>query len=96
MKYQSIADVRQDIDRLDSQLVRLLAERQICVQAAAGFKTDPGLIPAPERVAAVIDRIKVLAEQQGLSVTVAERVWREMISSFIALETEFHQQTDRS
>lgn len=41
MDYQSIDDVRQDIDRLDTQLVRLLAERQRCVQAAAGFKTDP-------------------------------------------------------
>ncbi len=95
MNYQSIEDVRQDIDRLDNQLVCLLAERQRCVQAAAGFKTDPGLIPAPERVRAVIERIKTQAEQQGLSVTVAERVWREMISSFIALETEFYQQTER-
>lgn len=92
MDYQSIEDVRQDIDRIDSQLVGLLAERQRCVQAAAGFKTDARSIPAPERVDAVIARVKVLADQKGLSVTLAEGIWREMISRFIALETEYHQQ----
>ncbi len=40
MEYSSITDVRNHIDQIDSELVKLIAQRDQCVKAAAAFKTD--------------------------------------------------------
>ena len=40
MTFSTLADVRSQIDSIDSELVSLIAQRAECVQAAAAFKTD--------------------------------------------------------
>ncbi|HIG0398272.1 TPA: chorismate mutase [Klebsiella pneumoniae] len=40
MNFSCIEDVRKRIDEIDSQLVRIIAQRSECVKAAAAFKTD--------------------------------------------------------
>ena len=38
VEYSSITDVRNHIDQIDSELVKLIAQRAQCVKAAAAFK----------------------------------------------------------
>ena len=40
MTFSTLADVRSQIDSIDSELVSLIAQRAECVKAAAAFKTD--------------------------------------------------------
>jgi isochorismate pyruvate lyase len=57
MTFSTLADVRSQIDSIDSELVSLIAQRAECVKAAAAFKTDHSAVRAP-RVQQVIDRVR--------------------------------------
>lgn len=86
----SLDDVRQHIDRLDHELVRLIAERGAYVRQAAGFKRSAEEIPAPQRVAQVLKRVDALAVEFGAERPVVAAVWRAMIDAFIAAERNVH------
>jgi isochorismate pyruvate lyase len=86
----SLSDVRARIDAIDGDLVRLLAERQALVRAAAAFKADAGAVRAPDRVERVVALARERAAAAGLSPEVAEAVWRAMIGAFIDLELDEH------
>ena len=78
---------RADIDRIDAQLVKLLAERQQVVERVIAIKTQysmPALIP--ERVDAVIENAARLATAEGLSPSLARHVWQAMVDWFVAYE----------
>lgn len=47
MTFSTLADVRSQIDSIDSELVSLIAQRAECVKAAAAFKTDHSAVRAP-------------------------------------------------
>ncbi len=54
-KYQNVgsnlAELRQKIDLIDSQIIELLAQRALCVQDATRFKKDEFQVAAPARQA---------------------------------------------
>ncbi|HEX2317300.1 MAG TPA: chorismate mutase [Thermomonospora sp.] len=91
----SLTEVRARIDALDGELVRLLAERQGLVRAAAAFKTDEQAVRAPDRVERVIAGVRERAAAEGLSPEVAEAVWRAMIAAFIEYELSEHRAAGR-
>jgi isochorismate pyruvate lyase len=79
---QSLSEVRQHIDALDAEIIKLMAERQKYVTEAGRFKKDPASVSAPARVEAIIVKVRASAEAAGLSPDVAERAYRAMISGF--------------
>ena len=79
---KTLAEVRDNIDRIDRDLVRLMAERQKYVGEAGRFKANPAAVSAPARVEQVIEKVKGLARDEGLSGAVAERTFRAMIAGF--------------
>ncbi len=86
----SIEEVRAKIDRIDRQIVALLAERGGYVKQAAQFKKTTDDVKAPQRVEQVIKRVKALAEELGANPSVTEKVYRAMISGFIDAELAEH------
>ncbi len=84
----SLDEVRESINSVDQQIVRLLAKREGHVRRAARFKKTRGDVEAPKRVEAVIQRVRMLAEEYGAEPRVAEEVYRTMISRFIDLEMD--------
>jgi isochorismate pyruvate lyase len=78
----TLAEVRDNIDRIDRDLVRLMAERQQYVGEAGRFKKDPAAVSDPKRVDAVIAKARGDAVKEGLDPTVAERTFRAMIAAF--------------
>ena len=83
---ESLAQVREQIDRIDAQIVQLLAERGGYVLAAARFKRSAAEVRAPQRVEQVIARVRALAEQRGAMPDVVERIYRELIEAFTDAE----------
>ncbi len=83
---ESIEQVRANIDRIDRQLVALLAERGGYVAQAAGFKKNPDEVRAPQRVEQVIAKVRALSIELGAEPRVTERVYRAMIDAFIEAE----------
>lgn len=84
----SLGEVRDNIDRIDRQIVALMAERGKYVAEAGRFKADPAAVSAPARVEAIIVKVKALAREDGLAEPVAERSYRAMIAAFEDYERE--------
>jgi isochorismate pyruvate lyase len=76
VQYQSLAQVRANIDRIDRQLVTLLAERGRFVSQAAGFKRNTEEVRDGQRVEQVIASVRGLARDLGANPDVSEAVYR--------------------
>jgi len=79
---QTLAEVRENIDRLDRQIVSAMSERGKYVAEAGRFKKDPSAVSAPARVEAIVARVREMASQDGLAPDVAEKSYRAMIAAF--------------
>jgi isochorismate pyruvate lyase len=80
--------VRAEIDRLDSAILDLVAERFGYVDRAWQLKTNKAEATVPWRIQQVIDRVRARAEEKGLPPELAEAMWRQMIGWFIQYEEE--------
>lgn len=82
----NLDEVRRNIDYLDRELVTIIALRGKYVAQAATFKTSTEDVKAPQRVEAVIHKVRTLAQEAHTSPDLVEAVWRAMIAHFTATE----------
>ena len=82
----SIDEVRNNINNIDEQIVKLVALRGRFVKQAAKFKRDNEDVKAPKRVEEVISKVKNIARLNGANEEVVENIYKAMIESFIKLE----------
>ncbi|MGX7009812.1 chorismate mutase [Lactococcus chungangensis CAU 28 = DSM 22330] len=85
---ENLTEIRTEIDKVDEQMISLLAQRGDLVKQAATFKRTVTDVQAPQRVATVIEKVKVLAREKGADEKLVEKLYRNMITDFIALEQE--------
>ena len=93
--------VRTQIDRLDEEIVKLLAERAMYVKDAARFKRDAFQVSAPARQAEVYARVRALAERHNPDFNggfaglpeVVEAAYRALVAAFIACEQQYFGET---
>ena len=83
-----MAEIREQIDRLDQELVTLLANRQKLIAAAGKVKPSRDTVRDEARIEEVIALVKQQAAKAGLAHEIAEPVWRQLIESSIAYEYE--------
>lgn len=83
---QTMTEVRDGVDVLDRELVRLLVTRQGYMHAAARIKPNRDAVYDAERIEDVVAKVLVEARAQGLSPEIAEPVWRKLIERCIAHE----------
>ena len=81
--------LRDQIDALDRDLVRLLALRATYIDRAVEIKSEVGL-PAsiPARIEDVVSKVKANAEAEGLDPKIVEALWRQLIDWSIAREAQ--------
>ena len=82
----NMTEVRLGVDRLDKKLVRILAERQRYMTAAARIKNKRDDVRDTARIEDVISKVLEEAKVQGLSREIAEIVWRNLIEASISYE----------
>jgi len=87
---ESLEEVRAHIDRIDHDIVALIAERGMFVKQAARFKKTSDDVEAPQRVEQVLVKVRILADELGADTGVVEHVWRAMIAGFIEAELVEH------
>ncbi|MEZ5843019.1 MAG: chorismate mutase [Hyphomicrobiaceae bacterium] len=86
---RDMSEVRAEIDRLDTALVDLIAERFGYVERAWQIKLgEKAAANVPWRNQQVIDRVRARAEARGLPPDICEALWRQMIGWFIQYEEE--------
>jgi len=93
---KDLNEVRENVDRIDNQIVKLIAERSYYVKQAANFKKDTEDVKAPKRVEMVIEKVRRLAEDNNVNPNIVEVVYRNMINAFINLELEEHSKINNS
>ena len=81
-----ITEVRNEIDRIDDEIVKLIAERGNYVRQAAKFKKGTEDVKAPSRVEKVITGARQKAVSYGADVEVTVAVYKAMINGFIRCE----------
>lgn len=91
---ENLSDIRLGIDHLDQQIVEILARRMAYVKAAAKFKPNEESIPAPERVAAMIEERHLWAERAGLPSDAITVLFPGLIAWFIQQQIQ-HWRTTR-
>lgn len=80
-----------NIDRIDDEIIRLIAERGTFVVQASSFKKDDEGVKDTGRVEKVISKVRDKAEEYGADPDMVEALYREMISRFVNMElTAFH------
>ena len=84
----SLTEVRTNIDRIDHEMIRLMAERGKYVAEAGRFKANPKAVSVPARVEQIILKVREIARENGLSDVVAEKTYRAMIAAFEDYERE--------
>ncbi|MBB5518819.1 chorismate mutase [Amphiplicatus metriothermophilus] len=84
----AMEEVRYEIDRIDRLLVRLVAERQRYIEAAARIKERQDEVRLEWRIEDVVAKVLASAEREGLSKRIAEPVWRLLIDRCIEHEHE--------
>ncbi|MFY2823376.1 chorismate mutase [Ruegeria sp. MALMAid1280] len=84
---QTMADLRAQIDAIDTDLIGLLVKRSHYIDRAVDLKKIEGL-PArtTDRVAAVLDKVSTTASEQGLDPDLAHKLWAELIEWSIQRE----------
>ncbi len=90
---KTMAEVREGVDALDRELVRLLVIRQGYMKAAARIKANRDAVYDEARIEDVVAKVLVSAKAQGLSADIAEPVWRKLIERCIAHEFEMWDKT---
>jgi isochorismate pyruvate lyase len=99
---ENLAGIRREIDRIDDEIVKLLAERAMYVKDAARFKRDAFQVSAPARQAEVFARVRALAQQHEPSFNggfaglpdVVESAYRSLVAGYIACEQNYFGRTE--
>lgn len=87
---ENLEQVRANIDRIDDNIIKLIAERSQYVLQASKFKKNEEAVKDNFRVEKVIQKSREKATTYGANPDMIESLYREMITRFINMEmTEF-------
>lgn len=79
----SMVDIREQIDLLDSKIVELIAQRDRFVKCAAKFKKNEKAVRDSKRVEEVIKSKKLLAQKFNVSSELIGNIYSVMIDFFV-------------
>ncbi|WP_293462331.1 chorismate mutase, partial [Phenylobacterium sp.] len=89
----SLDAVRQRIDTLDTELLRLIDERASLARVVAAAKRAAGdgdkFALRPAREAAILRRL-IAAERSAAGPSLVVRIWRELIGDSLSVQGPFH------
>ena len=88
MECKNLNEVRENIDRIDNEIIKLIAERGQYVEQAAKFKKSEDGVKDTARVEKVVAKAKEKAVLYGADPDITETIYREMISGFVNKELE--------
>ncbi len=82
----SLEEVRNEVDKLDDEIVELIAKRNSYVKQAAAFKESIEEVKAPQRMDAVMQRVRHKALSLNLSPNLISKLYTIMIDAMVESE----------
>lgn len=96
MKCENLEQVRENIDRIDNEIIKFIAERGTYVVQASAFNKDEEGVKDTGRIEKVISKVRAKAEEYGANPDMVEALYREMISRFVRMEMkEFNERNSQ-
>ena len=85
-KCQTLDEAREEIDKVDEQIITLIARRNDYIKQIAHFKTSIDEVKAEDRISAVISRAREQAISLGLSPNLINDLYVRMIDAMVESE----------
>ncbi len=85
-KCTTLNEAREKIDKVDEEIVKLIAERNDYIKQIAHFKTSVDEIKAEDRIEDVISRVREQAISLGLSPNLINELYVKMIDAMVESE----------
>ena len=93
-KCTTLDEAREKIDKVDEEIVKLIAKRNDYIKQIAHFKTSVDEIKADDRIEDVISRVREQAISLGLSPNLINELYVRMIDTMVESEVaEFNNAT---
>ena len=83
---QNIDDIRKAIDKIDKEIISLIAKRAGYVGAASKFKKNETAVKAPERVKAMLQKRAEWAKEREIKPEIIVKIYSELVDFFIKEE----------
>ena len=85
-KCNSLEEVRNEIDELDTKLVDLISERSHLIRQAAAFKQSVEEVKAGDRIDFILQRVRHHAIEKGVSPNMISELFEIMIDEMVETE----------
>ena len=85
-KCQTLDEAREEIDKVDEQIIALIARRNDYIKQIAHFKTSIDEVKAEDRISAVISRAREQAISLGLSPNLINDLYVRTIDAMVESE----------
>lgn len=93
-KCNSLEEVRQEIDTLDTKLVELISERSHLVRQAAPFKNSVEEIKGEERIEFVLQKSRHKAIELGINPNMISELFKIMVDEMVEMEISEFRNSD--
>jgi isochorismate pyruvate lyase len=85
-KCNSLEEVRSEIDKIDQQLVELIAKRNDYIKQAAGFKESVEEVKAQDRIDFIMQSVRKKAIELNVNPNMIEDLFKRMIDEMVETE----------
>ena len=91
-----IEDIREEIDRIDTEVIKLLGERFGFVKEVVKYKSkDKDSIVAKKRYDAVLETRRIWAKQNGLDPDLIYSIYKQLLDHFISEEMKIVEKNNK-
>tara|TARA_Y100000287_G_C14059291_1_gene275196 strand:- start:98 stop:388 length:291 start_codon:yes stop_codon:yes gene_type:complete len=88
-KYNSIQDIRDEIDKIDLEIIDLISDRKDLVDEVVKLKKKDQIVDQ-ERIDYILNKLSHEAKKRGIPEQLLEKIWSIMIKTFIEYETKVY------
>jgi len=90
-KFESLEDLRKNIDEIDLKILDLIEKRKDLVTEVVKLKKRDQIVDQ-KRIEFILNKLKVEASKRGLAIEFIEEIWTLMIKNFIKYEEKIFDQ----
>ena len=85
-KHKKLEIIRRDLDKLDNQLINLIGKRTNLVKKVLALKDYKNQIVDKKRINFILKEIKRKSIKKKIDPKITNRIWKNMIYSYIDFE----------
>ena len=93
-KFNSIEEIRDEIDKIDLKILELISDRKDLVTEVVKLKKRDQIIDK-KRIDFILDKLSSEAKKKGLPESLVQELWNHMIKGFIMYEEQIFDKINR-